>query len=512
MTSASLMQSFYESLARGVGSVDRRSVYVFVGSGTVVVAMTVAGALLVMRRVSASVGTAAPTKEQLEQEHPQEKCAIFRHLPSLATKLAWRSLGASESTPIHKCEMPNGIEFYVKREDLISNKYGGNKVRTLQHQLAVCEARRERGDKACKQLVPIGSGGSNQIIATVVHARELGWDNEGGCAINPCWFDSDKPDLDNTLNMLSTFSFPIGFSFNWGMKPGFLEAVGAIWGAITQDVFLPLMLGGNCPVGVLGQVGGVLELAEQIHRRESPDPNRIYLAIGSGCTASGLILGVVLTQHLGLNTFQHSDFKIVVCNVHHGMALGDRLFGFHVNPFFGYMPLTIQHSVFEACNTLKRLGGPDLTSECRSFIQNHVELRSREDVVGKYGGHSDISREAAQHYDDTGVMTDYLTGKKEKEIWVCGHFVAKALQPLVSDLEKAKSQSLAPSYMLWQTKSAVQPLGPLMNEWEKMQMQNETVKKWANEGKAESKLRAGKVSTKDGTADDYRSIMTTIDS
>jgi hypothetical protein len=88
-------------------------------------------------------------------------------------------LGATKPSPIHVCTLPKDkLKFYVKREDLISPLYGGNKVRTLQHQLAVLEARRERGDVAAKQIVPLGSGGSNQVVATVVHAKRLGWDNQ----------------------------------------------------------------------------------------------------------------------------------------------------------------------------------------------------------------------------------------------------------------------------------------------------------------------------------------------
>ena len=67
----------------------------------------------------------------------------------------------------------NVVEFCVKREDLISPMYGGNKVRTLQHQLAVCESRRDDVGKdqetttyaaAFRQLVSVGTGGSNQVV------------------------------------------------------------------------------------------------------------------------------------------------------------------------------------------------------------------------------------------------------------------------------------------------------------------------------------------------------------
>jgi 1-aminocyclopropane-1-carboxylate deaminase/D-cysteine desulfhydrase-like pyridoxal-dependent ACC family enzyme len=504
-----------------VDKVDAKTVGLVVAATSILIASVVASGILLLRRISSSVGLAEPLEKQLQEESPESNCVLFRHVPQLATKLAFRSLGATNSTPIHVCTLPkDNIKFYVKREDLISSLYGGNKVRTLQHQLAVLEARRERGDVAAKQIVSLGSGGSNQVIATVVHANRLGWDNQSNedeynnkCAVNACWFDSDEPDFDNTLNYLSVLSFPnVAYTFDWGTSPGILRAFNAIKGVITQRELVPLMLGGNCPTGVLGQVGGILELAEQIERGDSPDIERIYLPIGSGCTVSGLILGTVLARHLGMQALTDPNFKIVGCNVHDGFAMLDRNINMHLNPMLQFMPLTITHSVLGACSALKELGGPDLATKCKQFLQTSVELRSQGDVVGKYGAHSEKSREAAVYYDDHGVITDYKTDKVEKELWVCGHFVAKAFQPLVKDLESIITQSPSseqPKYLLWQTKSAVQPKGPL-NEWKKMLDQNETVQKWANQGKAESKYRPGKVATVAGKPEDYRSVMTPI--
>jgi len=269
------------------------------------------------------------------------------------------------------------------------------------------------------------------------------------------------------------------------------------------------MLGGNCASGVLGQAGGVLELAEQITAGESPDVERIYVPVGSGCTVSGLILGTVMARHLGLPALASPEFKIVACNVHDGIALADRFVGLHVNPFFRFMPLTITHSVVGACRALVQLGGPDLEKEALEFIRTHVEVRADKDVVGVYGGHSQLSRQAAQRYDEKGTVTHYKTGNKEKELWVCGHFVAKAFQPLVKDLQ-GKPDGGDPKYMLWMTKSAVQPRGKL-NEWTRLMERSDAVKEWADLGKAESTLRPGKVSTKDGKPEDYRSLMTEIE-
>jgi 1-aminocyclopropane-1-carboxylate deaminase/D-cysteine desulfhydrase-like pyridoxal-dependent ACC family enzyme len=490
-------------------------------------------AVLLLRRISDSVGLAPPTSSMLEEENPVINCPLFRHLPNLANAIAWRSLGAVK-TPVHTCRVPfldqtktkedttSYLEFLVKREDLISPIYGGNKVRTLQHQLAICESRRERGEKSFRQLVSCGTGGSNQVLATVVHARSLGWDGIGSTAggetkeedaprVNVLWFDKDEPDLDNTLNMLSVLSFPnVGFKFDWGDSVGGVANLfRTIWGTWTQRNYVPMMPGGNCPSGVLGQVSGVLELAEQICSGESPDPSRIYVPVGSGCTISGLILGTVLVRHLGMSAL--SDLRIVGCNVHEGVAKLDRMVKLHVHPGFGFMPLTITHTVKEACRALKEIGGPDLEVDALDFIKTSVDIRADEDVVGIYGGHSGKTRAAAKLYDEKGVMMDSV-GQEAEKLWLCGHFASKAFQPLLKDLEEEANDSndgKAQKFMLWMTKSAVQPRGNV-DEWNKLLQENDTVKQWANEGKAESSLRPGRVSTQDGKPEDYRLVMTKV--
>lgn len=48
-------------------------------------------------------------------------------------------------------------------------------------------------------------------------------------------------------------------------------------------------LGGSSPLGVLGWIEGGLELAEQL-----PDVRRVYVAVGTGGTAAGLLAGLAL--------------------------------------------------------------------------------------------------------------------------------------------------------------------------------------------------------------------------
>ena len=490
-------------------------IWLLLAGGTATTALVAtSAAVLLLRRISDAVGVAPPTPQMEEQETATQKCALLRHLPHL--RLAWRSLGAVTPTPLHKCTITTRgnlqLRFWVKREDLIcTDTYGGNKVRTLQHQLAVCEARRDTGESAFCQLVCLGTGGSNQIVATAVHAQRLGWTAQSDSAVNVNWFDKDEADLDNTLNYLSTLSLPIGWSYNWGEPWRLGRIISAFWQTWTQKSFIPMNLGGNCATGVLGQVSGALELAEQLEKSKGPRITRLYVPVGSSCTVSGLIVGTVLAQHLGYTSLD--DLCIVGCNVHELIAMMDRCFSLHVSPLFSWMPLTVSHSVTQACRALVQVGGPDLLDECLAFCRNphKFQMRSDKAVVGKYGGHSDLTRAAAQLYDSTGIVKD----DKEtpaKPLWICGHFVGKALQPLLVDLEQENEQQqvdVPSTYLLWMTKSAIQPRGD-RDEWELFLKENASVHQWANRGKAESSLRPGRVSTIDGTPEEYRSLMTPI--
>ena len=150
-----------------------------------------------------SVCPLPPTESQLREERLEDH-ALFRHISILSGKVAWRQIGTFP-TPIHvvQASAPNGvaIQFYVKREDLSSPIYGGNKVRTLQHQLASCEAHKEHNDRA--SFCVMGSPGSNQVVATKAHARVC---NIEASSIRTMYVFPDEPDMDNTLNVLSALS------------------------------------------------------------------------------------------------------------------------------------------------------------------------------------------------------------------------------------------------------------------------------------------------------------------
>ena len=136
-----------------------------------------------LRRMQASVGLAPPTRRMLvEEDH--SACPLLRHVPALTSNIAFRTLGDNFPTPVHHGSVvdANGetCRFLAKREDLSSSLYGGNKVRTLQFQLAVIEARLESAEPHTLPVTVLGTYGSNQNVATVVHAGKQAIVGYGG--------------------------------------------------------------------------------------------------------------------------------------------------------------------------------------------------------------------------------------------------------------------------------------------------------------------------------------------
>lgn len=50
---------------------------------------------------------------------------------------------------------------------------GGNKVRTLEHQLAIVEARANGTGKPPREIIVLGTGGSNQVLLAYVCPQAL---------------------------------------------------------------------------------------------------------------------------------------------------------------------------------------------------------------------------------------------------------------------------------------------------------------------------------------------------
>jgi D-cysteine desulfhydrase len=63
-----------------------------------------------------------------------------------------------------------GAELWIKRDDLTSKLYGGNKVRKLELIFAAAAAR------GARRLFTAGAAGSHHVLATTIYGRRAGFD------------------------------------------------------------------------------------------------------------------------------------------------------------------------------------------------------------------------------------------------------------------------------------------------------------------------------------------------
>lgn len=184
-------------------------------------------------------------------------------------------------TPVQELPVSPGGRgrLFVKRDDLTSPLYGGNKVRKFEYLLAEAEQRNAR------TLVAIGGIGSNLGIAAALHGRARGLAVELSLALQPVTDGVRR----NLRGMLAA-----------GARVHYADSmIQAVWNArkavrrLLRDGVAPYLLsiGATDARTSLGYVAAALELADQIRAGLLPMPNRIYVAAGSCGTAAGLIVG-----------------------------------------------------------------------------------------------------------------------------------------------------------------------------------------------------------------------------
>jgi 1-aminocyclopropane-1-carboxylate deaminase/D-cysteine desulfhydrase-like pyridoxal-dependent ACC family enzyme len=199
---------------------------------------------------------------------------LHRFWPQLASRLPRAVLG-DFPTPLERLEAirTGGTPAYVKRDDLSSPIYGGNKVRTLETLFGAAIAAGQR------EILAVGAFGSNHALATVLHAPRVGL--EPGAILFP------QPEswaaLENIRETLALARRLIVVP-HWSLIPASMLAARRQGRAIMAP-------GGATPTGALGYVNAALELAQQLADSGLEPPRRLYLGIGSTCTTAGLLVG-----------------------------------------------------------------------------------------------------------------------------------------------------------------------------------------------------------------------------
>jgi D-cysteine desulfhydrase len=216
---------------------------------------------------------------------------LYDILPQLEEGCGWVPLGnyptPVEPLVIHGESKPRPSMLWAKREDISSEIYGGNKIRTLEWLFA--QAIRNGADEICST----GSYGSNHAVATVLHAPRVGL--RSSVMLHPQPYSATaRENLDVTLSS----SDEINGLPHWAFLP-----LSIFWKhrrdkARNRTTFI-MAPGGATPTGALGYVSAALELAGQVISEQMPMPRRIVLAVGSTCTTAGLLLGTEIAGRFG---------------------------------------------------------------------------------------------------------------------------------------------------------------------------------------------------------------------
>jgi D-cysteine desulfhydrase len=205
---------------------------------------------------------------------------LFETFPSLREQLPWTPL-VDAPTPVERLERVSaelGVEVWIKRDDLTSAVYGGNKPRKLEFLLADARA------KGRSTVVTLGGLGTNHGLATTIYGKRL------GLAVVLGLFEQPLTEhVRQSLRLYHAYRAEMVYA---GTGIEAIRRFEQDHAARDDAYFIPM--GGSSAVGALGFVDAGLELARQVERKELPTPRAIYVATGTCGTLAGLVVGLRL--------------------------------------------------------------------------------------------------------------------------------------------------------------------------------------------------------------------------
>jgi D-cysteine desulfhydrase len=202
-------------------------------------------------------------------------------------------LGCSP-TPVRRLEAIERLaagagEIWLKDDGVFGGAWGGNKARKLEWVLP--DVRRKRRGV----IFTVGALGTNHGLATALYAREQG--------IRTVLALVDQPVDEHVKRQLGRIQrsgarvYRTHDTLKTVASLPLIYMANTDWRRLRPPYFLTV--GGSSAFGALGYVEAALELAGQVERGELPVPAHVVVALGSGGTAAGLMLGFALA---GLDT------------------------------------------------------------------------------------------------------------------------------------------------------------------------------------------------------------------
>jgi 1-aminocyclopropane-1-carboxylate deaminase/D-cysteine desulfhydrase-like pyridoxal-dependent ACC family enzyme len=198
--------------------------------------------------------------------------------------LPWTALG-SLPTAVQRCDdlatEADAGSAWVKRDDLSGEAYGGNKVRKLEFLIGEALAR------SATDVITFGAAGSNHALATAIYGTAH------GLKVHSLLMPQPNASYVRR-NLLAATA--VGADLRAvADRDGALRAAACLRSELRESTGrepLVVPFGGTSPASTAGFVNAGLELAEQVADGALPEPDLVFVALGSMGTAAGLALGL----------------------------------------------------------------------------------------------------------------------------------------------------------------------------------------------------------------------------
>ncbi len=180
-----------------------------------------------------------------------------------------------------------GPELWIKRDDQTGLATGGNKARKLEFLMA------EALDRGANTVITAGSTQSNHARQTAAAASKLKLD----CHL-ALYAPGGTAPRERRGNVL--LDDLLGATIHWTEEHApYKASIERIAAELTAEGKQPYIVpyGGSSPIGLMGYVGAMLEVAEQ--EKISGPLDTVAFPSSSGGTQAGMILGGHLTGWLG---------------------------------------------------------------------------------------------------------------------------------------------------------------------------------------------------------------------
>jgi len=353
---------------------------------------------------------------------------VFGRLPLPMVRLGELPTPVQPLGPVQQA-LGSRSEAWVKRDDLSSDVYGGNKIRTLEVLFAEALA------QGATHVYATGAFGSNHAVATLLHAPRVGL--RPGALLFP-----QPPSLTalENLRVLASADADRLRLLHWSQLPfavPYLRASRRLRGA-RPFVMVP---GGATPRGALGYVSAALELAKQVAAGELPPPRAIVVGVGSTCTSAGLLVGLQIAARLGI-----------------GFAAPPRLVAVRVTPWPITSATLIVRLATRASALLESLTGDPRCRVSRAVLRANLEVDGTQLGRG-YGRPTAAGREA---------IALFARVRNPRPLALDTTYSGKAAAALV-----ARLRANAPGpWLFWSTKSTAplpahgaSPSDPVLRGW-----------------------------------------------